>query len=63
MNDLKIPAVIVIVLLLSGCAWGPFAMTHEDGHMPKIHVAMPVEDLKIRIHNLDEITLRLKKEF
>ncbi len=38
-------------------------MTHEDGHLPKVYIAMPVEDLKIRIHNLDEITLRLKKGF
>jgi hypothetical protein len=63
MSNLKIPGVIVMVLLLSGCSWGPFAMTHKDGHLPKVYIAMPVEDLKIRIHNLDEITLRLKKEF
>ncbi|MCZ6668379.1 MAG: hypothetical protein O6932_06915 [Gammaproteobacteria bacterium] len=63
MNNLKIPGVIVMVLLLPGCSWGPIDMTHQDGRLPKVYIAMPVEDLKIRIHNLDEITLRLKKEF
>jgi hypothetical protein len=65
MNYLKIAGIagIAATLLLSACSWGPMTATHKYGHLPKLYMETPVEDMRFRIYSLDTIDLRLKKKF
>lgn len=63
MNYLKIPGVLAMLLLLSACAWGPLKVTHKYGHLPKIYIDMPVENLRFRVIKLDAVNLKYKKKF
>ena len=63
MNYLKIPGVIAALILLSACSWGPLNVTHKYGHLPKIYVETPIENLRFRVYDLDTINLKLKKKF
>ena len=63
MNKLKIPVVIILVLLLSGCTWGSLVIKHKYGRLPKIYVETPVEDLKFRVYKFDYVILQIKKKF
>ena len=63
MNYLKIPAVVAALLLLAACTWGPLTVSHKYGHLPKIYMETPVEDLRFRIYSFDTVHLRLKKKF
>ena len=63
MNYLQIPGVIAALILLSACSWGPLNVTHKYGHLPKIYIETPVENLRFRVYDLDTINLRLKKKF
>ena len=62
MNYLKI-AGVVATLLLAACSWGPLKVTHKYGHLPKIYMETPVENLRLRIYSLDTVNLKLKKKF
>jgi hypothetical protein len=43
-NVLLVYAVgMIILLLLSGCSWGPLSITHKEGHMPKGQLALPFD--------------------
>jgi hypothetical protein len=63
MNYLKISGAVVMLILVSACSWGPLNVTHKYGHLPKIYMETPVEDLKFRIYSLDSVNLKLKKKF
>jgi len=63
MNYLKLAVVFATVLILSACAWGPLKVTHRYGHLPKIYIETPVDDLRFRVIKIDTISLRLKKKF
>ncbi len=63
MNYLKTPGAVVLVLLLSGCSWGPLNITHKYGHLPKVYIETPIKDLRFRIYKIDSVVLRLKKKF
>jgi hypothetical protein len=63
MNYLTTPGIIVTLLLLTEWTWDPLAVTHKYGHLPKVYIETPVEDLRFRVYNLDTINLRLKKKF
>jgi uncharacterized lipoprotein YajG len=54
--------ILIAILSLTGCAAGPVQITHVDGELPKVHVNMPVENVKLRAKH-DEITLAYKKRF
>lgn len=36
-------------LLLMGCALGPIEVVHRDGELPKVRVALPVDECKLRV--------------
>ena len=54
--------VVIMVIALSGCAWGPVQITHEAGSMPKAKVNLPY-DGRITMRNYKEVWLAREWEF
>lgn len=59
---MKCLMICIICVLISACSVGPIKVTHEEGHLPKVHVDMPSENLKLRVKK-DEMKLSWKAEF
>lgn len=38
---------LVVLLLIAGCVFGPFEITHEEGHLPKGRINIS-DDCKVR---------------
>ena len=49
-------------LLLTACQSGPFRVTHEKGHMPKLRVELPQGSLHARTDG-DELIITYKLRF
>ena len=54
--------VLSTLLLLSGCVYGPFELTHEYGHKPKFRVNTGIDCAKVKVRR-DKVWLDIKKEF
>ncbi len=44
----KLLSIGIICVTISACSFGPIKITHEEGHLPKIHVDLGIEECKVR---------------
>ena len=55
---------VLALVLTEACALGPFVVTHEEGHLPRFHVDLPVDECKFKVRKQgEEIKLQCKWEF
>ena len=62
MVQFKVMVMIASLMLLSGCVFGPFEVTHEEGSKPKFKMNTYSDDVKIRARKR-HIWVEYYKEF
>jgi len=58
----KVMVMIASIALLTGCVFGPFEATHEEGSKPKFRLNTYSDDVKIRARRR-HIWIEYEKEF